>query len=277
VDFNDMAIDEMNNISIVGEFYESTNIGLNNPPVYINTTSVNRDGFVVKYDSAGVYKWHATYKDSSNFPQDPDLVIFDENGNTIVVGEFRETVDFDPGPGVVNLTSGPNSYDSFIQQLDSNGNFLWVGGWFEPNNNRESFFSFSAGVNGNLYLVGAIADTVDLNPSNDIDIHFPSELVWQPLVLCLSTDESVGVKDGINQVLNTKVYPNPFLDNVKIELEKNYETVELKLLDVKGNVIQSKSYFNSSLCELKLDVPKGVYFIEVRTEYFVKIQKIVKQ
>lgn len=277
VDFNDMAIDEMNNISIVGEFYESTNIGLNNPPVYISTTSDNRDGFVVKYDSAGVYKWHATYKDSLNFPQDPDLVVFDENGNTIVVGQFRETVDFDPGVGVVNLTSDPSSYDWFIQQLDSNGNFLWVGGWFEDNNNHHDFYSMKLGLNENIYIVGGISDTIDVNPSTDVDIHFPSEPTWQPLILCLNTDETVDVNDGVNQILSTKVYPNPFQDNVKIELGKNYEMVELKLLDVKGSLIQSKTFYNSSGCQLDLDVIKGVYLIEIRTKYFVKIHKIVKQ
>lgn len=48
----------------------------------------------------------------------------DASDNVIVYGNFDGTVDFDPGPGVFNLT-GTNSND-FIYKLDSAGNFVWA-------------------------------------------------------------------------------------------------------------------------------------------------------
>ncbi len=54
----------------------------------------------------------------------------DAIGNTYVTGHYSNTVDFDPGPGVTNLTAN-GSRDIFIQKLDPNGNLLWVKQWVE--------------------------------------------------------------------------------------------------------------------------------------------------
>ena len=53
---------------------------------------------------------------------------FDAAGNSYTTGQFEGTVDFDPGPGVFNLTS-PGSggeTDIYISKLDAAGNFLWA-------------------------------------------------------------------------------------------------------------------------------------------------------
>ena len=49
----------------------------------------------------------------------------DSNGNIHIVGNFANTVDFDPGPGVVQLTAA-SAEDGFVSHLDSNGNFVSV-------------------------------------------------------------------------------------------------------------------------------------------------------
>src|SRR5678815_2255104 len=46
------------------------------------------------------------------------------NGDVYTTIYFFGTVDFDPGPGVFNLTSAGGS-DIFISKLDSAGNFIW--------------------------------------------------------------------------------------------------------------------------------------------------------
>ncbi len=52
-------------------------------------------------------------------------ITIDGGGNVYTTGYFRETVDFDPGTGVQNLTS-TGWDDIFIQKLDANGDFLWA-------------------------------------------------------------------------------------------------------------------------------------------------------
>ena len=51
----------------------------------------------------------------------------DEEGSVIICGSFRYTIDFDPGPGIANMTSaGGTGADIFIAKYESLGNYLWV-------------------------------------------------------------------------------------------------------------------------------------------------------
>ena len=50
-------------------------------------------------------------------------VTVDASGNVYTVGNFAGIADFDPGPGVFNLSGG---YQMYISKLDADGNFLWA-------------------------------------------------------------------------------------------------------------------------------------------------------
>ena len=50
----------------------------------------------------------------------------DAAGNTYVLGTFQGTVDFDPGPGVVNLSATANLTDMFVAKYTSTGGLAWV-------------------------------------------------------------------------------------------------------------------------------------------------------
>lgn len=52
-------------------------------------------------------------------------IALDNEGNIYACGQFEGTIDFDPGPGVSNLTS-KGFTDIFVLKLDSAGNFLWA-------------------------------------------------------------------------------------------------------------------------------------------------------
>ncbi|MCP4441367.1 MAG: hypothetical protein GY810_20870 [Aureispira sp.] len=72
-------------------------------------------------------------------------------GNVYLTGSFSGTVDFDPGKGVLNLTS---SYKTlFIQKLDKKGNLIWVktvGGTNDSQGN-----SINVDALGNVYVTGS--------------------------------------------------------------------------------------------------------------------------
>src|ERR1700741_4105371 len=51
-------------------------------------------------------------------------MVTDAAGNVYTTGYFRNTVDFDPGAGVANLSSG--WYGAFILKLDGDGNYVWA-------------------------------------------------------------------------------------------------------------------------------------------------------
>ena len=52
-------------------------------------------------------------------------IAVDNFGNVYSTGEFMNTADFDPGPGVFNLTSA-GSWDIYVSKLDSSGIFQWA-------------------------------------------------------------------------------------------------------------------------------------------------------
>lgn len=89
-------------------------------------------------------------------------IFVDGAGNVYTTGYFRGTVDFDPGPGTVELTSAGNSRDIFISKLDSGGNLVWakaIGGV-----SNDFGWGIVADSSGNVYTTGDFVGTVDFDP-----------------------------------------------------------------------------------------------------------------
>ena len=88
----------------------------------------------------------------------------DDSGNIYTVGTFVDTVDFDPGIGIYELTS-TGTYAAFIQKMDSNGAFVWakeIGGSLYCYGN---FIDVDSA--GNVYVAGYFNGNVDFDPSPD--------------------------------------------------------------------------------------------------------------
>ncbi len=89
-------------------------------------------------------------------------IITDSQNNVIIAGQFKDTVDFDPGAGV--STIGSVGYDDyFIQKLDTDGNLLWVkgiGGELAAVSEK----SITTDNLDNIYVVGWYNGTVDFDP-----------------------------------------------------------------------------------------------------------------
>jgi len=87
-------------------------------------------------------------------------IAVDNAGNVYSTGLFANTADFDPGPGVFNLTSA-GSWDIYMQKLDSAGVFLWAKKVGSAGDDRGlSIATDGAGV----YLTGMFTSTVDFDP-----------------------------------------------------------------------------------------------------------------
>ncbi len=88
-------------------------------------------------------------------------VTVDSSGNVYTTGNFYGTVDFDPGMGVLYLTSAGDS-DIFVSKLDSSGNLLWakrMGG-----TNYDKGYSIAVDPSGNVHTIGGFYGTVDFDP-----------------------------------------------------------------------------------------------------------------
>ncbi|MDA0206337.1 MAG: SBBP repeat-containing protein [Acidobacteria bacterium] len=87
-------------------------------------------------------------------------VAVDAAGTVYTTGHFRGTVDFNPGPGVFNLTSA-GSEDIFFTRTDSAGNFagaLRIGGV-----GADYAHGLTTDAIGNIYITGIFEGTVDFD------------------------------------------------------------------------------------------------------------------
>lgn len=92
-------------------------------------------------------------------------MVADNSGNTYTCGNFYNTIDFDPGPGIHELTAF-NNFDTYIRKLDSDGHLVWVivlGG-----TKNETALGIVMDNNQNILVTGYFNDTVDFDPGPGI-------------------------------------------------------------------------------------------------------------
>lgn len=90
------------------------------------------------------------------------FVTTDQLGNVYTIGDFNDTVDFDPGPGVTNLISPDIYSDVFIQKHDENGNLIWVKQI--ANDAPIAGHRIMIDSMGDIYCTGVFIGTVDFDP-----------------------------------------------------------------------------------------------------------------
>jgi hypothetical protein len=88
-------------------------------------------------------------------------MVMDQANNLYIVLNFGGTVDFDPGPGVYNLTASEN--DMGICKLDSSGQFLWAGRISTGGPKIVQPHGIHADSSG-VYITGEFNETVDFDP-----------------------------------------------------------------------------------------------------------------
>jgi uncharacterized repeat protein (TIGR01451 family) len=89
--------------------------------------------------------------------------------------------------------------------------------------------------------------------------------------LTISVEELLNISN--NQLKNISIYPNPFLDSINVE--GNIRNANYRIYSVEGKFIQKGSL---STNEIKImEIPTGLYFLEIIDEHIVKIFKILKR
>ncbi len=89
-------------------------------------------------------------------------VVTDATDSTYAAGIFRGTVDFDPGPGTLTLTSSGGSEDIYVSKLDSSGALLWVKAF--GGSQQDVVKDIALDPSGNVFTTGYFSNTVDFDP-----------------------------------------------------------------------------------------------------------------
>ncbi len=94
-------------------------------------------------------------------------VAVDDNGYIYVVGQFRKTVDLDPGDGVDEHTAIKGG--AYLSKFNTDGDFIWTRTWDSPG--TDSAFDLVVDSNGNILVLGSFSDFIDLDPGPGTDLH----------------------------------------------------------------------------------------------------------
>ena len=214
--------------------------------VFNLTSNGRHDIFIQKLDTAGNFIWAKNIGGTSiDFG---NSITTDAIGNIYITGYFRDTVDFDPGVGVFNLTTpGITVVNIFVLKLNASGNFIWAKQMIGNATSGGSFINIDA--SGNALITGFFSGTVDFDPGL--------------AVLNLNSN-------GGNDIFIQKLDPNGLLVWVKqmggILVDYGYSIAT----DRNGNVY-STGYFRDTV---DFDPGNGVFDLISNSNTDIYVQKL---
>lgn len=155
-----LATDSNSNLYITGAFTDTVDFDPGAGVSKLFSGSSAGDAiFVAKYDSLANFSWVKQIGTSGNSALSQGIAV-DCFGNVVVVGYYNSIMDFDPGPGVHNITA--LSRDMFVLRLRNNGDFSWVRS-IHPGGNDDARAVITDGQ-GNVYTTGEFFSPADFDP-----------------------------------------------------------------------------------------------------------------
>jgi hypothetical protein len=130
------------------------------PGTFNLTSAGQNDVFVSKLSSAGNFVWARSFA-GTGWDEGNGIAVAPD-GSAYTTGFFKDTVDFDPGPGTFNLTNAGGPNEAFVSKLDSAGNFVWarrLGGAGDDGGG-----GLAVASDGSVYTTGSFSDTADFDP-----------------------------------------------------------------------------------------------------------------
>jgi len=124
------------------------------------TGSVSSGAFTAKLnDVDGTLDWAKFYTRESGGATGRGITV-DASGNSYTTGDYRGTVDFDPGPAKQSFSSN-GSGDIFVTRLDADGQLDWA--YTAGAVGLDSGFAIDVVDDGTLFVTGRYANTVDFD------------------------------------------------------------------------------------------------------------------
>ena len=152
-DVKNIAIDNYGDIYLSGIFHDSVDF---DPGVssHFVTSNGNSDIFIQKLQPNGDFIWVETFGSSGS--EDISSLCLTPFNKLVIAGRFYETIDFDPGLGVEELSAPISTYASFLLQLSTDAEFNWV-------SFTQSSQEIVSDQSGNIFALGIFQGTIDFD------------------------------------------------------------------------------------------------------------------
>lgn len=268
-----IQIDKNQNLYVAGNIQDTVYFKLNQNSsdtswIAHPLSSTATGFFVLSLDPMGDFKWKKSFNGAGNGYL--TNMTLDSYGSVYSTGQFWGDADFDPGPGIHNLTS--QKLDAFVQKLDSLGDFVDAFGFGGVEQDRG--FGIVADTAGNIYTTGFFQESVFLNPGNTpigLVSNGKKDIFIQKLII---TPSGMQLENKVAAGVST--YPNPSTGVVFVESE-NSPISEILIYSMNGVLL--KSYVNIDDLHFKFELkePSGLYIVEVRLSSEIFRYKLVRE
>ena len=261
-----LALDAAGNVYTTGYFQGTADFDPG-AGVFDFTAVGDDDIFVSKLDPSGNFVWAKQFSGAS-FGVGSAITV-DAAGDVYVSGAFMDTVDFDAGTGVFNLTA-TGGIDAFIHKMDAAGSFEWAVQL--GSTDFDEALSIAVDVVGNVYTTGYFQGMVDFDPgtgtanmtsvgTRDIFVH---KMGTMPVSIAENTlFEAV------------EIYPNPSEGDVTVDLNGINHAL-IRVVTTAGRVIYENKVENDR-DRFQINGTPGMYYVQIITPSSKKIFKLVKR
>jgi len=138
-------------------------------------------------------------------------------------------------------------------------------------------------LNGTIFADGdafkIVNGTITGTPSEIIPATPGDGLAWDLSEFNATGTIKIKVSTGLNESqINSKVYPNPFNDKLRIQLGQTLNEVHVSVVNLIGEVVYLNEFNNTDQIKLNLDyLNKGVYLLQIKADKNLISKKIVKE
>jgi gliding motility-associated-like protein len=193
--FADMIeVDKDGNVLVCGQFNNTVDFDPG-AGLFNLTSAAHQQAYIVKMDAAGNLLWAKQFGNGQTTYEASHIINMkcDAQGNIITTGFFAGTCDFDPGPGVLNVTMSTGaSIDGFICKLDGNGNFMWVKAIGENGGDNDFITPTGLAIDGlnNIIITGFFIGSYDFNPGPGVSSFYANP--WDCFIVKLDGQGDFG-------------------------------------------------------------------------------------
>ncbi|MCD6217459.1 SBBP repeat-containing protein [bacterium] len=151
-----VGIDGNNDVYLLGNFSGTADLDPGGATDMHTSHGATFDSFICKLQSNANFNW------AKNWDAYSRGIYVNAVGDSFTTGNYENTVDFDPGGSINQLTSN-GGWDVFLTKFDTTGTHNWALGWGGPVNDWGTAIDLNIN-NGYLNITGNFDALVDFNP-----------------------------------------------------------------------------------------------------------------
>lgn len=256
----DVATDASGNVYTTGYFSDTVDFDPG-PGTFTMASAGGYDIFVLKLDASGNFAWAKRFgRQLHDFGIG---IATDAAGNVFVCGEYRDTVDFDPGPLTYTMAASNVNADAFVMKLDASGNFMWSAETGAQDNDQ--VYAIAIDASGNVNMTGSFVLTADFDPgpgtytinsaSRDIFVWKLSNtgsFIWAKAMGGYSSDWGLGIAvDAAGNVYTSGNFRgvadfDPGPGSYTIAAGSGFGNGYISKLDASGNFVWAIAYVSNN-------------------------------